>query len=219
MNTQKLTIITAVVAALIALGGYFFIQSNKPATVGENVVGKINLTGQPSVGEKDAPVKVVVFEDFKCPACKYFEERNLPKLKMDYIETGKVEFYFINFPFIGPDSTTAAIASECVYEQSEDSFWEYKTVLFRSQQDESKIWATPEFLTKLAQEYVPDVDTVKMRTCIDEKRYSKDVQNDLDMGRNAGVQGTPSVYVDGDLIQNSNNYELISKAIEAALKK
>lgn len=216
MNTQKLTIITAVIAGLLALGGYFFIQNNKPVEE-QIIVGNINLTGQPALGQKDAPIKVVVFEDFSCVHCKYFEEGTLPKMKADYIDNGDVEFYFVNFAFINEGSTKAALATECVLEQSLDAFWEYKTILFRSQV-EGRDWATLDVLVNLAEEYVPDVDSAKLRTCISERQYADDIKTDLEIGRAAGVNGTPAVFVNGKSVANYS-YPAVKEAIEAELKK
>ena len=63
---------------------------------------------QQSLGKDDAPVKVVEFGDFKCPACRTWDVTVLPRLKEEYIDKGKVQLYFINFPFIGKDSDLGA---------------------------------------------------------------------------------------------------------------
>ncbi len=218
MNKQVLTILTAIIIALLGIGGYFLVKSNNGNSVSAETsnIGSFDLSGQPSLGKAGAPVKVVVFEDFKCPACKSFEEVNFEKLNNDFISQGKVEFYYVNFPFIGPDSTTAAIATECVLEQSKDSFWEYKKLLFANQGDESKQWANKEFLVDLANQ-IPELDPTKLEICLSSTRYDKDVKNDYKMGVSAGVNSTPSAFVNGKYV-NPNSYSQLRAAIEAELK-
>ena len=216
MNTQKLTLITAAIVAILAALGLYYFQTNKPSTDAV-MVGDLNLAGQPSIGNENAAVKVAVFEDFKCPVCKRFEDTVFPKLKADYIDTGKIEFYFFNFAFIGPDSTTAAIATECVYEQDEDAFWEYQKLVFDNQGDERTQWATKSLLVDLANQ-VSEVDVAKLEECISSGKYDQEVRDDKNMGVSVGVQGTPTVYVDGQPVRASLDYNAIKSAIEAKLK-
>lgn len=129
MNTQRLTIITAVVFVL-AVFGFIIFNRTHPASTGQSATGQtapdptqLSYEGQPAIGSPDAPVKIAIFEDFKCPACKYFDENVWPELENEYISTDQVQAYFINYAFLAPDSRTAAVAGECVYQQEEALFW------------------------------------------------------------------------------------------------
>ena len=220
MNTQRLTLVTAVIVALalVAVIVYSRFQPRADAAVTTPTVasGELSYDNQPAIGAADAPVELAVFEDFKCPVCKRFDESVFPQLERDYLNTDKARLSFINFPFIGPDSTTAALAAECAYHQNETAFWEYKTILYRAQGDERTQWATPARLEELAQN-VGDLDAAALRTCIDEKTYSSDVQSDVDMGQAVGVQGTPTLFVNGEAVANANDYEAVKQAVDAAL--
>ena len=203
MNTQRLTIITAIVLALLAVVAFVWFRNAAPAattstTPAESVA--FSLEGEPAIGDPNAPVKVALFEDFKCPACKNFEEQVWPKLEKDYITTGKVQAHFVYFQIIN-GSTLAGIAGECVYHQSEALFWDYKTIVYRSQENESLDWATSDKMVELAKTYVPDINAEELKTCIDEKRYADDIQKDRDMGITAGVQGTPSIFINGQKLR------------------
>lgn len=87
----------------------------------------------PVLGQADAPVKIVEFGDYQCPSCKHVNELIKPELAKDYIDQGKVAFYFMNLPFIGSDSFTAALAAQSVYHQSNDAFWKYFDAIFERQ--------------------------------------------------------------------------------------
>ena len=75
------------------------------------------IEGQPTLGESDAPVTVVEFGDFKCPACKAWGERVFPELIKDYVETGKVKFSYINVLFHGEESKLGSLAAESVFDR------------------------------------------------------------------------------------------------------
>ncbi len=220
MNTQRLTIVTAVVVAL-ALVGIIVYSRFQPLTETAlptaGTTSELSYEGQPALGDADAPVKLAVFEDFKCPACKFFENNVFPGLERDYLDSGQAQLVFVNFPFLGPDSTTAAIAAECAYHQNEAAFWEYKTILYRAQGDEREQWATPARLEELAQN-VGDLDAAALHTCIDEQRYADDVTSDLEMGQAIGVNSTPSLFVNGTKLEAANDYEAVKAAIDAALE-
>lgn len=157
----------------------------------------------------------MAFEDFKCPVCKAFEEDAYPQIMNELVETGQVNMYFMNFQFIGPDSTTAGIAGECAYRQDEAAFWDYKTYIYRAQGPESGEWATPELLVDLAREYVPALDADELASCIDERRYEDAVAVDREIGNQAGVDGTPSLFVDGQKLE-SWDYATVQAAVKAA---
>lgn len=220
MNTRRLTLVTAVVVALALVGvivySRFQPRADTTLPITSTATDELNYDGQPVLGEESAPVKLAVFEDFKCPACKFFEDNVFPQLERDYLRTGEAQLTFVNFPFLGPDSTTAAIAGECAYHQNEGAFWEYKAVLYRAQGDERSQWATPARLEELAQN-VGDLDAAALRLCVDEKRYASDVESDLNMGTAIGVNSTPSLFVNGEKLTAANDYEAVKAAIDAAL--
>ncbi len=220
MNTQRLTIITAIVIVLAALGYYFFQRNQAAPASTVKFDGTLDLSHQPMIGGSDAKVEVAAFEDFKCPACKGFEDQIYPQLERDYIRPGKIKFYFVNFAIpLGADSNTAANAGECVYEQNEAAFWEYKTILYRSQQAENLTWATPAYLVELAKTYVPDIDAEALKTCIDEDRYATRVQEERAMGVSAGVTGTPTVFVNNQVVSNVYDYPAFKAVLDAALNQ
>lgn len=226
MNTRNLTITTAIAIALAAIVALIWLR-NAPASPSTSSTASksvaFSLEGQPAIGDPNAPVKMAIFEDFKCPACRNFEEQVWPRIEKDYISTGKVQGHFVNFQII-QGSFDAALAAECAYDQSEKHFWEYKTIVYRSQGNESSNWATPERLAQLAREFVPDLNAEALKACITEKRFADRVQQDKDMGITAGVQGTPSVFINGKKLEVSARnydeyYEQVKAAIDAELEK
>jgi protein-disulfide isomerase len=199
MNAQRLTLITA---AILVLGIFGFIIFNRTRPAAPQQVStpvnpsELSYEGQPSIGEADAPVKLALFEDFKCPACKNFEEVIWPRLERDYINAGKVQAFFI-YQQVIPNSTTAGIASECVFEQNPDLFWDYKAIVYRSQGNEAQDWATASKMVELARTYVPDINADELSTCLSENRHADRIEADSKMGEAIGVTGTPSIFING----------------------
>ncbi len=99
-----------------------------PGPVQDVAVGHL-----PVRGNKNASVTVIEFSDFQCPFCEQFYKTTYPQLKKEYIDTGKIAFYYRHFPLtnIHPLAVPAANASECANEQGK--FWEYHDLLFQNQ--------------------------------------------------------------------------------------
>lgn len=89
----------------------------------------------PPLGDEDAKVTVIEFSDFQCPFCKQLFETSLTEIKKEYIDTGKVKFYYRQYPIPGlhPNAMKASIASECANDQ--EKFWEMHDKLFTAQND------------------------------------------------------------------------------------
>lgn len=182
-------------------------------------VQNFSYAGQPGIGSPNAPVKLMEFGDFKCPACKAFHDTIYPQLKKDYIDTGKVQMFFSNYQFIGPDSITAGMAGEAIYKQNKDAFWKYYDAVYTNQKEESQIWATPEFLIDLVKKHVPGVDATKLSQDLKNKTYQKEVEADNQLAKKSGVTSVPAIFVNGKQVEDSLNYEAIKKAIDEELKK
>jgi len=217
MSKSTNRLIIAVLAIIIAAAIGFVLYSQFAGNSGNASAQSLDYTVQPSLGSDDAPVKVAMFEDFSCSHCATFTEEVLPRLKDDFLAEGQAEFFFINNQFLGPNSLMAGVASECAFEQDEALFWDYKTVLMRAQ---NQISYGANGLSELASN-VPGLDAEALSTCIEERRYIDTVNEDLELGRSLGVTSTPTVLVNGQIVETNGrsdpSYDAVSKAITAAL--
>ncbi|GAA5514823.1 disulfide bond formation protein D [Deinococcus carri] len=219
-NRTVLVIGTLIAVVLIALA--LFAVRSRPATQGNAT--NFNLAGQPVLGQENAPVTLVVFEDFKCPNCRRFEEEFLPEIRSKYIDTGKAKLVSMNFPFLAEsarlpvdDSKLAAQAVECAFVQGgSEAYDRMKQILFRAQGSESEVWATKNRLKDLAGS-VEGLDQAKFATCLDNDETVAAVDADEKQAQDADVGGTPSIYVNGKLV-DSYDATSVSAAIDAALK-
>ncbi|EEL52201.1 thioredoxin [Bacillus cereus] len=202
------------IAVLIVIGTIAYSIINDKKDKGDEMFA---YSSQQSLGKKDAPVKVVEFGDFKCPACRTWDATVLPRLKEDYINKDKVQFYFINFPFIGKDSDLGAAAGEAIYKQDPESFWTFYDEIYQNQGKDTEEWITEELLLNIVKEKLPKVNVDQFKKDLHSKEIQEKVRKDADRAKKLKVQGAPSVYVNGNL--TNPDYDSIKKEIDKALKK
>ncbi len=169
-----------------------------------------------AMGDPNAPVKIVEYADYQCPFCARFEQMTQQQLIENYIATGKVYFEFRSMgEFIGPESKRAAEAAYCAGDQGQ--FWEYHDMLFSNQGSENSGAFSDDHLQAFAGNLGLDMN--QFNTCLSSGKYSSRVDQDGTDGQAAGVQGTPSFVINGQLaIRGAQPYDAFASAIDALLK-
>ncbi|CAG9612973.1 Disulfide bond formation protein D [Bacillus rhizoplanae] len=216
MKSKNIIILGVIfsIAVLIVIGTIAYSIVNDKKEKGKDTF----LYGtQQSLGEKDAPIHVVEFGDFKCPACRTWDATVLPRLKEDYINKGKVQLHFINFPFIGKDSDLGAAAGEAIYKQDPKAFWTFYDEIYQKQQNEQEEWITEDLLVDIVKQKLPSIDITEFKKDLNSKEVKDKVQKDLDLAQKLKVQGAPSIYVNGKLV--NPDYDSIKAAIDKESKK
>lgn len=177
----------------------------------------VKITLQPDtpyLGKPDAKVTVVEYADYQCPFCEKWYTGVFPQLKSKYIDTGKIKFVFQDFAFLGADSNTASEAVHCAADQNK--FWEYHDYLFSHQGQENTGWATAVHQKEFAK--TVGLNVTKFNQCLDSHKYQKQVQDETNAGKSYGVTGTPTTFVNGQIIVGAQPIEAFEQAIDAALK-
>ena len=170
---------------------------------------QIPTTGVPAKGPATAPVTLIEFSDFECPYCGNME----PVLKQVEKNYGdKVRFVYRQFPlpWVHPYALKAAEASLCANEQNR--FWEYHDALFANQRD-----LTVESLKKRAADL--KLDTAQFNTCLDSGKEAAAISKDVAAGHQAGVDGTPTLFINGRMMYGTQAYADIKAAIDEELQK
>lgn len=187
-------------------------------SLGGSTAENLDLEGEPMMGNESANVTVVEFGDYQCPYCRQFDERTFPQIKENYIDTGEVKFYYVNFAFLGDDSNKAAAASECVYDRTGNSeeFWDFHHAVFDNQGSENSGWVTTDLMMELARNNTEGLDYDGLRQCIANEDTMDEVNSDRQMASANGVTSTPTVFVNGQRVQNQ--YTSIRAAIEQELQ-
>ena len=90
---------------------------------------KVSVAGELFRGAAGASLAIIEYADFECPFCRRFEHDTLPQIRAAYIETGKVKYFYRDFPLAFHEhSMSAAQAARCAAEQGK--FWEMHDSLF-----------------------------------------------------------------------------------------
>lgn len=139
-----------------------------------------------------------------------------PEIIKQYVDTGKARFVSRHFAFLGPESFTAAEASECAAEQGR--FWEYRELLYKNQGAENSGAFSKDKLKALAP--LAGLDAAKFGACLDSGRYADGVRAETAEGRSLGIPGTPTILVDGKIVKGATGLptaEELKAAIDQAL--
>jgi protein-disulfide isomerase len=165
----------------------------------------VSTDNDPVRGAKDAKVTIIEFSDFECPYCRRVQPA-LKRLLEEY--DGRVRLVFRDFPLsIHKNAQKAAEAAQCAAEQ--DKFWPYHDKLF-------EVTAlSPDDLKKYASELELDPD--KFNACLDSGQYAQEVADDMKDGQEAGVNSTPSFFINGQPLSGAVPYERFQEIVDAAL--
>lgn len=167
------------------------------------------------LGDPNAPVKVVAYEDFRCSSCLSYTRDIEPTLIQNYIDTGKVYYTYAFFLVIdsndGSDaSRRAANAALCAAEQNK--FWPYHDTLYANQFTESPDWFSDIRLTKMAQNVGLDMNAFTQ--CYQARKYDSEVVKSENEAISLKATGTPSITVNGTLIAN---FSTVTTEVDTAL--
>lgn len=231
-HQQRLIVIGLIVAgaALVVLAVVWPQLQRPEATASGAIAGEI-VTAAPvalpnpdglSVGDADAPVTIDVFEDFQCSACKYFTENIETLVIQNLVATGKARYVFHNYPFLDGDgagddgeSDRAANASMCANEQGK--FWEMHHTIYANWGGENQGGFSGPRMQAFAESIGLDVNV--FNECFSANKYQAEIQADFDLGKQMGVNGTPTVFVNGEPAGQPGKiatYEEIAQAVEQA---
>jgi len=163
----------------------------------------INTEGSPVMGNKDAKYTLVEFSDFECPYCSKgndFVKQVLKKFPK------KVKVVFKHFPLpFHKNAKAASVASICAHKQGK--FETFHNRLFENQTKLSE----KDFIA-LATELKLNLDNFKK--CLKDPAVSAKVNQDLKDGQEIGVQGTPTMYLNGVIYKSAQTIEEFSKLIK-----
>lgn len=178
-------------------------------------IAPIEISQDKSIGSADAPVVVVEYGDYQCPACGDFALTVKPKIMEEFVNTGQVRFVFRSFQFIGEESQWAAEASECANEQGK--FWEFYAKLYSEQSGENAGAFLKANLEGFAAEL--GLQTEQFNQCLASGKYIDKVKAETLEARNLGLRSTPSLIVNGQLVDDGSHYETLSEKIQELLAK
>jgi len=186
-----------------------------------DIMKKIDVSGRPTRGNKDAKVTVINYDDFECPYCARMHATLFPGLFKEYGD--RVLFIYKDYPLeeVHPWAIHAAVDASCLSAQNNDAYWDYADYLHGNQgsikEKGSDGW-NPE-LDKLAmlQGQKHNLDTTKLQACI-KAQDDKSVRASMHEGDQVGVDATPTMFVNGQKLDGAVPAEDVRIALDQALR-
>jgi protein-disulfide isomerase len=166
------------------------------------------------LGKTDAPVTIIEYASLTCPHCAAFDRDTLPKIKENWIDTGKAKLVFRDFPLDGW-ALRAAMVARCA---PPERYFGFIDALFQGQ----GVWArasNPEAaLGRLAK--LGGISDDRFQSCMkDEKLADTVAASRLTAEKQYGVESTPTFFINGVKLVGEQSYGDFDKALTAAQPK
>ena len=245
-NDNQKQIAGAILIVGVLIAGAILLKDSKLPTIKDNGIAITTLAPVSKedrvLGNPNAKVIVVMYEDFQCPFCgvisgleplsastqsllEMLKQRDptwtpfISQIINEYVKNGNVQFVYRDFAFLGPESGKSAEAARCAGDQGK--FWEYHDYLFTHQNGENEGAFSDSNLKSFAKEL--GLGASGFDKCLDESKSSQAVANSKNEGANAGVTGTPKGFIlkDGKIvstIDGAESYTTVKTKIDNALK-
>ncbi|HEX2863354.1 MAG TPA: thioredoxin domain-containing protein [Deinococcales bacterium] len=194
----------------------FSVGGQSQTVKGYEVKGDPTAGARFTLGQANAPVKVVEFANYQCYYCGQFEENTQSAFLSRFVNSGVVHFFYRDFVIAEyPDAfKRAAAGAACAADQNK--FWEMHDALYRVQ----TAWGplTGGELDAQLTDYASQLglDTSKFSSCLSSGQYANAVMADHNAGLGFGVNATPSFIINGVLFEGAQPIEFFAAAIQAA---
>jgi protein-disulfide isomerase len=168
-----------------------------------------------ALGPANASVTITEYASMTCPHCAAFNEAVFPKIKSEYIDTGKVRYVFREFP-LDIKAAAGSMLARCIAKDDSGKYFAVTDMLFKQQND----WAgknTTETLTRigkqagLSQQQVEDClkDQALLDKIAADQKYASEILK---------VNSTPTFFVNGEMIKGETSFDEFDKKIKSLLK-
>jgi protein-disulfide isomerase len=164
------------------------------------------------LGKADAKITVYEYASLTCPHCGDFTTKTFPLVKKDWIDTGKVRWVYRDFPF-DPVALKAHVLAHC---GGPDKFYGFLDVFYAQQ----RAWYRPDpdaavaALTPLLK--FGGVSEAQVQACLNDTKISTLVVTNRKSGDDAGVDSTPTFFINGTESVGFKEYSEFQKLLEAA---
>ena len=189
---NKFLIGTATITLILIIGGVIFFSKNQPPpeNSSQDIDQNTVLAGAThTIGNQNAPLNVVEFGDFQCPACAQAE----PILKKILSQNReKIYFTFRHYPLtFHKNARIAAQAAEAASIQGK--FWEMHDLIYQNQKE----WSDSTGAEEIFERYAEDIGLDKSKFKDDIDKTTAIINDDYALGNKVGVQSTPTFYING----------------------
>lgn len=171
-------------------------------------------------GDPDAPVTLIEYASWTCPACLDFHNRIMPTVKADYIDTGKVRLVFREFPTAPFNITAAGFAlarcteGDAYYDMLDELFMRQDAILTLARQGGPVV----EALKQVGINHGIETDQA-FEACLESETGRNAIRASIAAADRKGVAATPTFYLNGEVLDNNARISVatFTAALDAAI--
>jgi protein-disulfide isomerase len=168
-----------------------------------------------ALGPTNASVTITEFASMTCPHCAAFNKDVFPKIKSEYVDTGKVRYVFREFP-LDIKAAAGSMLARCIAKDDSGKYFAVIDMLFKQQND----WImknTADTLTRIGKQAGLSQEAVE--ACLkDQALLDKIAADQKYAGEVLKVDSTPTFFINGDRIKGEASFEEFDKRIKSLLK-
>jgi protein-disulfide isomerase len=186
-------------------------------------MAKIDLTGRPVRGNKQAKLTVVVYDDFQCPYCSKMHQTLNDVLK-SYGD--RIKLVYKDYPLfeIHPWAERAALDSGCLAKQSEGAYWEFADYVHANPQQikgdkrslQGQIAELDKITLDIGKKHSADAD--KLKQCVETQATKNDLNASVKEAEGVGVEATPALFINGVKLDGAVPEEELRLVLDKELK-
>ena len=205
------------VLAAVAIGALLYLMNRSstptvPANVKVEAGDTAGFRGY-VLGSATAPVEVIEYADYQCPACQSFDVVEFPYVKERLIQTGRVRWVYRDFPLDVPHKWTRLSAHSAACANDQGKYWEQHSSLYEAQPEWSGSNDAGDMFRDVAQ--TNGMDVAKYDACMSSLKYAGRIQASSDEGLRLGVNSTPSFIIGGRLYAGVQPYDRLRALVDS----
>jgi protein-disulfide isomerase len=168
-----------------------------------------------AIGPANASVTITEYASMTCPHCANFNEAVFPKLKSEYIDSGKVRYVFREFP-LDIKAAAGSMLARCIAKDDAPKYFAVIDLLFR-QQNEWVLKNTTETLTRIGKQ--AGLSQQQVEACLKDQALLDKITADQKYANEVlKVNSTPTFFINGEMLKGETSFDEFSKRINALLK-
>ena len=185
---KKYYLAIPIVAVIIAAAYFLYPQENRSNQLTSQTLAE---NGSPLLGNPNARITIIEWGDYQCTYCHAFHKNTSDQLMKQYVDTGKANFVFRDFPLNGPDSVLAAAAAYCANDQGK--YWQYHDELYNNWGGERTGWVNQKSLDQFANNV--GLDPAQFDKCMNTRKYEQKVLDNQQFAEQIGIDSTPTFVI------------------------
>ena len=189
---------------------YLFLFSTYEAN--SRIVDTIEALQNQTLGQETAPIKMIEFASLTCGHCAKFHNEVFPKLKEDYIDSGKIYFTYQDFP-LDKFALKASVIARC---SGKDKYFSFLKVLYKKQKDWTRSQDPFKSLLKIAK--LGGLKNDEIKVCVSNKSIEDGIlKKRLNSTKEFEIKATPTIYINGKKYNGDLSYEALKLKLDSLI--